>query len=82
MDIVNRLFLINELKHLGIGYQLVEWLKSYVTGRKHVVNVTGVTFRFTEVPSGVLEGGHLSLLLFSLFSAYILSESPTSFIVL
>ena len=66
-DTVNHELLIYELERLGLGYPLLGWFKSYITGRKQFVKVAGVSSCVIDIPSGVPQGGHLSPLLFSLF---------------
>jgi hypothetical protein len=51
----------------GFGEPLLSWFGSYLKNRKKYVKVFGYKSAICNIPSGVPQGGHLSLLLFSLF---------------
>ena len=66
-DTVDIALLINKLYAYGITGTLLDWLRSYLTGRKQSVKIKNVISEEFEVPSGVPQGGHLSPLLFNAF---------------
>lgn len=51
----------------GFGEPLLTWFSSYIHGRKQFVKLFDVKSDIIDVLSGVLQGGHLSSLLFALF---------------
>jgi len=66
-DTLNHNLLIDKLEGIGIGYLFLSWFKSYITGRKQFVSISGSSSGIYAVTSGVSQDGHLSALLFSLF---------------
>jgi len=64
---VNHLALICVLKKSGIGEPLLSWFRSYLSDRYQWVKIFGIKSNVFLAPFGVLQGGHLSPLLFSIF---------------
>lgn len=66
-DPVSHNKLVEKLQLLGIGGRLLEWFRSYITGRTQRVQI-GECFSYTiKVSSSVVQGSHLGPLLFSVF---------------
>jgi len=59
--------LIETLYKSGFGEPLLSWFKSYLADRVQWVKVFGCKSSISNVSFGVPQGGHLSLLLFSLY---------------
>jgi hypothetical protein len=55
------------LKETGFGEPLLTWFRSYIDNRKQWVKIHGICSTVLLNSSGVLQGGHLSPLIFSLF---------------
>jgi retron-type reverse transcriptase len=66
-DRVNHITLIKILKASGFGEPFLSWVSSYLTNRIHYVKVLDIKSEVNIIPSGVLQKGHLSPILFSLF---------------
>jgi len=66
-DSVNHSILIAKLRLFGIHNPLLSWFSSYLDDRSQQVKINGFLSDIYLVPSGVPQGGHLSLLLFSIF---------------
>lgn len=66
-DKVNHALLTRKLGSFGIGGMVLEWLKSYLSGRSQVVKVGSYLSDEIMVRSGVPQGSHLGPLLFILF---------------
>jgi hypothetical protein len=64
---VDHAILIDILYKSGFGVPILSWFKSYLSDRVQWVKVLGLKSAAVPVPSGVLQGGHLYSLLFSLF---------------
>lgn len=64
---VNHLILIKKLKLLGFDGNLLDWLRSYLTGRQQRVKIGDKESFPIIVHSGVPEGSHLGPPLFDLF---------------
>lgn len=59
--------LITKMKNLGIPSQVVNWVISYLTGRKQYVEIDGACSRFLDVFSGVPQGSVLAPVLFNIY---------------
>jgi hypothetical protein len=66
-DKVDHLVLINKLRSLGIHGVMLEWFRSYITGRLQRVQIGEFLSRPINVTSSVVQGSHCGPLLFSLF---------------
>lgn len=60
--------LMDILYKSGFGKLILSWFKSYLTGRFQWVKVFGHISNAIEIPSGFPQGGHLSAIIFSLFT--------------
>lgn len=66
-DKVSHRKLLEKLHRQGIGGRLLDWFRSYITGRTQRVQI-GECLSFTiNVSSSVVQGSHLGPLLFSIF---------------
>ena len=59
--------LLLKLEKIGIGSDLLNWIRSFLTGRTQCVKIDGMLFEWKSVSSGVLQGSVLGLLLFVIF---------------
>ena len=66
-DRVKHSVLLNKLERIGITSTLLNWIRTYLTGRSQFVKLSGWTSRTFKVTSGVPQGSHLGPLLFILF---------------
>ena len=66
-DTVNHKVLINKLMNYGIKGKEIEWLKSYLSGRKQFCTVNGHKSRIEEVICGIPQGSCLGPLLFIVY---------------
>ena len=66
-DSVNRAILLNKLRTLGFGRDILLWIKSYFSGRFQFVQMKGFASAMINVPSGVPQGSHLGSFLFNSF---------------
>lgn len=66
-DRVHHGVLIKKLRKIGFNENLIQWLQSFLIGRKQIVKVGSFNSNEIEVWSGVPQGSHCSPLLFNLF---------------
>ena len=59
--------LLFKLKSYGITGKLLQWLQSYLTGRKQCVVIEGVSSQWRDIQAGVPQGSILGPLLFLFF---------------
>ena len=68
-DTVDHTILINRLRNrLGIGGIALQWLKSYLTGRKYRVVLDGVSSKTIDLDCGVPQGSVLGPILFTVYT--------------
>ena len=58
---------MHKLESTGIKGDLLNWLKSFLSGRTPCVSIDGVTSKWKEVISGIPQGSVLGSLLFVIF---------------
>lgn len=66
-DSVDHVILLDKLSSFGICGPLLSWFGSFLTGRTQQVKILDQLSSSFNASPGVLQGGHLSPLLFSLF---------------
>lgn len=66
-DTVNHQFLIDKLYSIGIRDSPLNWIKSYLSGRKMIVKMEDITSEMRDVKLGVPQGSVLGPLLFGIY---------------
>ena len=66
-DTVNHNILLKKLEHYGIEGVVLQWFKSYLSGRYQCTKVNGKVSKFMELSSGVPQGSILGPILFSIY---------------
>ena len=66
-DTVNHEILLTKLEHCGVRGILLEWFKSYLTGRKQFVSFNGESSDLKDIACGVPQGSVLGPLLFLIY---------------
>ena len=66
-DTVNHDVLLTKLDHYGIRGTVFDWFKSYLSGRKQYVSVTGSNSSYLDATCGVPQGSVLGPLLFLIY---------------
>ena len=66
-DTVNHEILLMKLEYYGIRGNLLNWFRSYLTGRQQCVCINGTTSSYLDISCGVPQGSVLGPLLFLLY---------------
>ncbi|MEO2220738.1 MAG: reverse transcriptase family protein, partial [Nitrosopumilus sp.] len=66
-DTVNHDILLLKLEHYGIREELLEWFKSYLSGRRQFVSFNGQSSQLMDINYGVPQGSVLGPLLFLMY---------------
>ena len=68
-DRVSNIILVRKVYDIGVkvNERLIDWIRSYLSGRSQYIKVLGHMTRLFEVKSAVPQGSHLGQLLFRIF---------------
>lgn len=72
-DTVDHVILLRAFGNLGIGGTVIEWYRSYLSGRGQRISVRGCTSERFNLDCGVPQGSCLGPLLFSIYTSSLLS---------
>ena len=72
-DTVDHVILLRALGSLGIGRWVIDWYRSYLSGRGQRISVRGCTSERFNLDCGVPQGSCLGPLLFSIYTRSLLS---------
>ena len=67
-DTVDQDILIEDLERIGLDGAVLEWFKSYLTGRKFLVEVSGKYSEVAEMKTGIPQGSVASPILFNIYT--------------
>ena len=78
-DVVNHSLLLDKLKQLGVGGNLLDWICCFLTGRQMRVSVSGSLSDPKQVKSGVPPGSVLGPILFLVYVNHVPSAISSRF---
>ena len=66
-DTVNHNILLNKLRNLGIGKNVFNWIKNYLSNKNQCTTPNGITSSFVDIRCGVPQGSILGPLFFIIY---------------